>query len=472
MPSKRTVMQLLIALLMCGPVAASSQAPQVLDFYPNCEYKVVDTIKVKSRLQPNSNRLSFAADEVTQAHQELLDKLRHEAQEAGTDSIIITERKLIKPDTESSGLFTVKEFYIQLVADLIQTCQADLTQPLRPVPYNSRLLGESGIWERSYKISRSFSTPEKVEEVIPPVSSREVSFKNGIFSLPLGSSYADLIMAFGEPAVEISLNQEDTLFGYGRHHWLVFRGEELFQATSENQWLSYDLLNLIAEDHRFDSKKWQLNNNLGQYFTISQLQALYPTAEIRSEDHSILLTDPKQTLRLSFVEVMGEQPQDQLQLSGFNLYYSDKVITADDVVHNDKSIYQSLSKLLQNRSTTKPIDLASWDIQPMGSITVDTRTKIFIYNNHLFIEMRGNTVSEINFRENLFSSSYVKSSTLWIFQGVTQGQKMDQVKSMLVGDLIEYEDNLQLSSANYFQSYDFYMGDSEYELISLKMSIY
>ena len=102
MPTIRTKAILLFSFLLLLPKAVFAESdavlPEILDYYPDCDYQVLTTYTVKSKVKAEF-RDGVKSFKLPKSKIKLLKRIRKEAQEIGADAVILLNKKIKNDDS-------------------------------------------------------------------------------------------------------------------------------------------------------------------------------------------------------------------------------------------------------------------------------------------------------------------------------------------------------------------------------------
>lgn len=424
---------LVLMSFFTGFALADSQAPspQILDYYPACDYEVIDTITLKQRL--GSKFQDPGMNELQEATQILLDKIRSQASEVGVDSIAIVDKEIFNHvksnDSSMRG-------YVELTAELFNHCaeQNSLTRKNTPFDANA---------DRQIELEKStLSIESKIEVVVnignnkpnrPELPPLELTSGNRFYDLRIGASFNDVVDKLGTPTSEFILGEGQKTISYGRRLWLVFEEQSLVYVTNHNHWLSNELLNMFEFDERIAGQDWIVHDEfkMGMVLTEEKLSSL---GEKMASDRILLSsTGENESVYLLFETEQHKNTNQPIhKITGFGFGTGNKRFWSYGIKQSpdNTDAYQSLAALIKDKSATyQPIQQQDIESSPMLIAHNQDRGKLLVINNHLVLELDNNSLSNLHLIESVHSKANRTQSSGWEFAGVRQGQSKEAVKN-------------------------------------------
>lgn len=433
---------------------ANHQSPKIMDFYPKCNYQILDRVSANSIVPNKDKRLANALDKPTQ---KIFHQLREKATAIQADGIILTQRqyKQIGTETDADRLVSRLSYHAELIKQCDDTQTQTQTQTEtenKPTPYNH--LGQQVIGHRTAKVQLrpiTFTLPEKTRLNHPSLSNHEVSLDKGVYGVNLGMSYQQVIDIWGSASVELAVLDNELVIGFGRRHWLHFQNDKLMRVSNISL-LGVDAQNLVPMRSHFDNGQWKINRKIAIHTSLSDVRATLNTNSPLSKDDRLLLSKNDQTLTLQFAlrkSMTGDKSHD---LVGFTLqsthYQSQPWLERN----NHQALLLALKQTYQQLKDQQDIELDVLRQQlgePVGRIVLSPRKTIEIYGSHLLLSTTGQQVSAIHLLEQTFALASQSQTTPWQLGEIKQGQGFAEVKAQLPEGAFGMDDEIQYDGDNY-----------------------
>lgn len=213
--------------------ASAAQEPQYMDAYPACDYSVLQTLVTSKRVKRLYNELR--GPEVDQAFNAAKRKLRSEIGVEGAYGIILTSKNVTSVKTNVarrhvSGLHN--DYYVNISAEIVNYCEPDSEQTPKVAPVLAD--GSKGYYIRGIEKHYEYRIPDNFLEkaITPDVTDYAITFDGGLYGVKLGESAEKVISTLGSPSVNIYLENNIRLLGFGRRNWFVFELNELKSISS------------------------------------------------------------------------------------------------------------------------------------------------------------------------------------------------------------------------------------------------
>ena len=403
--TKITLGYLLTALFFIFPVIAQSDLPPILDYYPNCSYKVIEnyTARIKTK-QPKIEQTTLA----------LLTKLRKKAQSVGANAIIIVNKKINKT-TNSKKYYgksstTVENYTVSYQAELIEQCQTNTVNSHKLTPFNHQGNKVVKISSSTTTIERTFvyTPPAKAKLNHPIITNKELSTVNGIYGVKIGANYKHVMDKFGDPSFVLSMFEGEVIVGYGRKHWFHFQKDKLVKVQNSLSIVSSTLLNMVPLRDFFDDSPWLVANNLVRKSSFAEVKSALAADLTMNNQNEVVIKGKENSLTLSFSYRKETKDNDRnYVLDGFSLasnLYQESLLQE---VNPRVAQFDTLGLVMSDLSQGKTVDLKllSEDLgNPLGRITVSATSYIDMYNSNLLVEVKRSELASIQLLEELFTT--------------------------------------------------------------------
>ena len=416
------------SIFLSAPVSANTQLPPIVNEYPACDYKIIDTVIRSHSLPPRPDNL-----DVEEAFQRLLPLLREDAQKRGADSLALTEKKVKVSQSNSSRLI--------VSAQLIKSCKetADVaSRALTPL---------SSEGKQQFGFSNSISLKYKYEFVIPAKtrkpalpSSTLVSPETGIYGIALNSSMDTVLAQFGTPTFMFSPYPEWNILSYGRDHWLTFHNKTLMKISSASDLFNYSFLNHVPFDDRFDERKWHVADQIGKDDVVSDEQ--YTRLSGYRDKDTILELSTEEYLK-------NNQEYRSVVLTGFslateNFSLPDNFFKA--LIDNNNAVLSSVAAHLADDKKAITVDMLS---QRAFGITQEVRGRRFqLYDAFTLIETSGDAIYKIHVDPD-YLSPLSSDYRHWQFNSFYYGQPVEDALRVAGEDAEHFGDSIVIEHDNY-----------------------
>ncbi|WP_108946779.1 hypothetical protein [Shewanella halifaxensis] len=339
----------LVLFLFTAAIPLQNQAtevPIIFDYLPNCITKDLGVLEVisqetESDIQQGNNLQK--KERLNSIHLAIL-ALNKEAKQKGADAVIINNVNHHITNYENNK----KKQYTRIVANAFIMCTNDKTLSNKAAPYNAKglqvtnyaykLTFEPDSLEKTsaYDIAKTIKLPEEI-----------VSISTGAFGVTIGSSFTETISKLGPPSIEIILDNNQILYGYGRRLWLTFKESSLINVTSKQTILSGAGLNTLGFRPEFDESLWKIDGVAAKKSDITTVKKVLKPTYLQHSSNKILLETKDQELILDFNSVSSTTTyKNQLKLADFTLKTTDKAPQRKPKRLNKKHKKWLLDKLL------------------------------------------------------------------------------------------------------------------------------
>jgi hypothetical protein len=418
-------------------VYAEDLLPPILDYYPNCSYEVLDSteVKVKTVIVPE-------VEVITQ----LLLNLREKAKSAGADALILKNRRM-------NNFRGTKIFYLSYKAEFIKKCNEPHTKNRKLTPVDQKGIETYG--KELTKLRFELKLPKKVELNRPQITNAEVSVINGMYGIKIGADYQQVLDTFGDPSVELSIQPDELIVGYGRRHWLFFHENKLVNIQNKSPLLSQELINLIPLRDFFDKFPWKINNKLNRGSSLAEIQSMLKIKTSLNRDNQLIVNQLGNILTLDFSYIKNpNNNQKSYKLVGFSLKsdsYKTYILAPMEYEHSQyKTMNTVYSKVLEEEAIDW-LDISHKLGEPIGRITLTKESQINIYNSHLFVKLSYSKLSSFYFAEQTLrsDSNMNLSDNLWNFGPFIQGSSIDQLREFIPESAFESDGIIEIDSDLY-----------------------
>ncbi|BDX04617.1 hypothetical protein [Planctobacterium marinum] len=457
-------------------VSAAGQAPsvKVLDYYPACDYKIIDTVTVKQRL---GSKFEYPKmKELNEATLVLIEKVRERAIEVGADSIAIIDKAIF--DHEQANKSNLRG-YVQLTAQLFNHCDEQGDVKRRRTPYDA-----NGTRQMALK-TQTLATEFKIETVVkiggkktvrPALSQMQLTTDNSFYGLKIGASFEDVMAKLGTPTSEFLLVGDQKVISYGRRLWLVFEEQSLVYVTNQNHWLSTEIVNMFEFDERIADQDWLLHDEfrMGMELTSDELT---PLGEKMSSDRVRLSsTEGNESVYLLFESEEHQTTDLQThKITGFGFGAENKRLWTLPVKQSpgNADTYQKLNNLIKEKITAyEPVHQQDIEASPILVAQNQNQEKLLVINNQLVLEFDNQSLSNIHLIESVLSKESRGDSAGWQFAGVRQGQSKEAIRNHFGDKVFEMGNTWEVAHDGFTQEVYFYEVDGKSRALASLVSIY
>ncbi|MCZ4336124.1 hypothetical protein [Shewanella colwelliana] len=324
-PFAQLSLSIAVSLLYTLLSHSNVMAAEIVDYKPNC---IAQTIRPVSLSITSSKYQAPQKPEQSQAFKDALERLRQIADERGADTILLTDvRNSVINSSKTSALsahsdrkeIKTSQLRTHLQAQLFTQCADDKTFSAEAAPFS-----HDGYKLQRIEFEYTFEVPEIKSAAnlaasidLPPAV---VSLETGVYGAQLGMSKAQVLALLGPASIEIPAQNHLTLWGYGRHIWLVFQSSTLISISSESDLLTAYGRNLIEFREGFDDTLWSVQNLLPQKASRLDADKQLDRWITRRTDDTLTLTGKGNQLALTFETFHPDSASDpQSLLTGFTL---------------------------------------------------------------------------------------------------------------------------------------------------------
>jgi len=435
--------------------------PPILDFYPVCEYEILDTITVKVKVVKtlvkrgdHPNKRSGISKEiylpVSDKIKKLLKVLQSKASKQNADAIILLSRKIkqIKKMGEING-----NRLISFKAELIHKCNDLTADKLRPAKINSE--GKKVFrskWNRTINfgsdlILTNSATVKRLHH--PVIHQTQVSLSEGAYGVKLGFSLSQVEDVLGDPSIKLAIQDDEIILGYGRVHWFHFKSNKLVKIDTISSLLNVNILNRTPFRDFFDDNAWRINGIFGPQTSLADVSAALEISSYLSSNNELILKQNGQILRLHF-DAHRKFPTDKLKysLDGYSLQLES--YTAYPV--GDFSLWESqnagIEELYLELIKGQEVNLERLQ-QELGGfsglLNLSSEKQLLLYSPSLLVEVSKSLVSKIHLTEAFIANNTNKDilPEPWHLFDLWQGQSLAEVKKQLPEDAFEWDNKIE-----------------------------
>ncbi|MBO9490925.1 hypothetical protein J7384_11200 [Endozoicomonas sp. G2_1] len=415
-----------VSLLINTSQAETQNHAEFLEFYPDCGFEIVDTVKHSGMIRSDFTKSPkfYISEKMKKLHQDILSK----AEKNGIHFLVVKSRKL-SPAYDESMRFNVTVEYLK-------TCSDPHKRGGKAAKFDA--LGQKLATFGQIKVGKNktitFDLPHSI--VRTELSDNfTVSLDGGLYGIKLGTTIDEVVKTFGTPSFWSSNQEGMEIVAYGRRHWLTFENSVLIAAKFGTSIFDVELMNHLDFDERFDDRKWKVENSV-------QRDDALPNTDKSSIP---MFNNQSQSLLLD-TEVMLENRQEEKnrRVIGFEL----KTNHANSFSFDNTQLSQSnnqdyLFKTLSSIGESAEIDVKPLLQSVLGKTPKKNGQQFLLIDGNTLVKASANSVTKI-----LLSSGYVDgASPTWHFGPFYAGQSLDDAlavagdSALHMLDVIEIEHN-------------------------------
>lgn len=380
----------------------------ILNWYPTCEYQVLDTVKDSFFIKKRNNE--YEKEKRQSGIALIMAQFKQKAKEINADAIIVT-KKTIRFEEQGNPRLQGNTHRFTFTADLIKNCHESGT-PTEMTPYNEK--GFNNIHTGTIELKTApivFRSNTDWSVAHTPPTSPIISLEQGIFNMPIGATLAQISQQWGAPSIAATLDQSLSTVGYGKWYWLTFENDRLIQAEYGSPWFTRNFLNYVASSDTFDLFRFQVTPEAGKGDSLQKIQSQLPL-QATNESSIWTLKSQDATLHLQF----GQYQQIDLsasvaQLDSFKLvskraqlpdtFSAPSSWTANDLMDKD-------NEQLENMAT--------------AVFASENKRKVLLMDNHTLLYLSPIGFKRIVYVERAFKEEVVKSQGWRFNKHIFQGQ--------------------------------------------------
>ncbi|GAC23820.1 hypothetical protein GMES_1524 [Paraglaciecola mesophila KMM 241] len=448
--------------------AKESPAVELLQFYPACDYEVVDTIKVSGRLRFSTG--STDAESLAKTRGKVIQDILDIAQKQRVDGVILTKKSVVLDSLVSES--RVARNRISFTAQLVNNCAMGAALSPKATPYDASGLRKFALsFESKIRAKKQHAITYQINtNKLPPpsIESFSIDFEQGVFGLRLQSTYDEAVELFGRPAGVYALDDDLLLVSYGRDLWLTFSNDKLVSVTNRNVWFSNELLSMLDFDARFEKQEWRIFNKVSHDMPMFDVEKALNTQQ--NSTHTAVLKHSSQTISIEGIAKSVERNrQPDYVASFYSVSHRDFEPSRLDVAHNTH-ITDSLSQYING--DLELVDVNTLKSLAIGEVASDKDTNLLIMDNHLVVDVTGSTVNRVYLLDSVFRQNKLTINRPWQFGAFKQGQSMAEVKRLLGDDLFSFDDIIEVSDDTFNQEFFFVDYEDELQLSSSEVTFY
>lgn len=446
-----------VVVLLVLPVNAQQTNSLISNKYPQCNYTVIDTVEVKSRIDVEANLLNQLQHQ--KAFGKITRKLSVLAKKADADFVILVAKRQSSRNRQN---------YLAFSAELIKGCALDSSAPIKIAKFNSRGMSQLALPKNTIKIENKLviKAPVLAKRKQPALQNKSVSIKNGVYTVKLNYSLAQVVEVLGTPTVEMQISESSQVLMYGRQHLFEFKNKKLSAVNSNNRHFTSSLKNRLEFDDRLDDVKWQVE---GKY---TKLKRLTDKQAKRVNNNEIVFQNKNETLRVLIENRSNSAASEpSYVVNGFRLARIKDTFYKDLVPPNSLSILSFINKQLEQESPTFAIS----DIPYAPTITawITPVKRLYTFGQHVAIEALGDRVTSIFILESLYTAeSPLYKAGLWQVGQYKQGMSAESAKAIAGENGDYFNEELEVVNNGVTMRFYFYEQKQQVKLYAGEISFY
>ncbi len=460
--ARKILLPICISTLCSVSLAAqSADKVEIYQYYPDCEYTVLDEVKIKGKVNIRPGEIFENALEETRL--KVIEDILELAQQQGADGIILTDKSVQIEENKPQS--PIKNNHITMGAELVRNCAPNAPLSDRATPFD-----ENGLKKQTVQLG-TVSLPSiqlRIElnngnqRITPDLATQRIDIESGVFGLKLGSSLEQAKQMFGTPTAVFNLSASTQLLAYGRDFWLTFEGDKLVHATNQNQWFTNTFLSLLAFDNRFEKQQWEINGRVTRNTLMTQAAEQLQVSPV---GNPLVLQEGAAKLILT-----GNEGEQDLTLSGFQLTRLNNTIATFDLKQNDAAYNAVLAHI--NESEASSLSVENLTAMSLGQGWLDKDSMLLLMDNHLVLFIKNGQVSQVQLLESVFNDDVLTDQTKWQLGKLKQGQAFEEVEAVLGDSVFAFGDTIELDTGRTMQQYFFEESDIGLTLLSAEINIF
>ncbi len=449
-----------ICALSIQAASLDKALPPILDYYPSCDYTVLENASAKDiSLTPNGDKT--IAD--------LLMKLQIKAKSANADALILIDKtvKLKKSFKRTTSDATKLRYHVQYTAELIKQCKEVNISKKKLSKYNH--LGHKINPALNHKTTTVFEVVQPTEAIKDvKIKNNEVSINNGLYGAQLKDSYQQVITKLGIPSTKINLVEDELIIGYGRRLWLHFQSNQLVKIQTRTHLLSQTALNKIPLHDVFDNDAWKINNKVTISMSLTEALKLLELNKPLNKNNQLVYSQSGKTLKLNFKHSKNfHTNENTYELAGFELEINDYQAGTTFATIKHKQQIKLVKKMYMQLELNQEVDLqllrAKLD-RPMAEITLDRNSTLEIFNPFLMLEIKKSDLRKVHLSQDSLLGKQFSHDNSWALGQFIYGTPREKLKKYIPQNSYESDNEVEIQSENYTLSLLF---DDEHQFAPL-----
>lgn len=438
-------------------VNAAVKKPEVLDYFPQCDYQVLEKKTYKYKIEKTNKNSVLTQNDLDKTIEILLRRMQDRATDIQADAILLVDRDIEDVEGKSWTKSLSNHTLLKYTAEIINQCEPIQGRAKKPTPFDKTgapqkeiLLGTLG-WQTQIE----FAMPSNRTRIEPELNDSLVSIDSGLYGVKLSTSLKQVIKTFGTPTIIMRLNAQQQLIAYGRRHWLWFDDGLLVKVATDAGIFATEFTNLLAFDDRFEAQKWLINGTIKH------------NDDFRAQTQTTI-QDGKTLKVLSDTFLSQSTDKSEPKVIGFELSLNSAEISNRVEIGATKELQDFINSYLESENTAELL-ISEFNMQPIARIWKDGAKELLLFDHHMVIEVTGKSVSRVFYLENVFNYD---NPAKWQFSRVEQGQTLEDVMSVLGDDAFEFDGVVEYSGDKYQKELYFEDVDGKMRLYASEVAIY
>lgn len=290
-----------------------------------------------------------------------------------------------------------------------------------------------------------------------PLINNNVSLDNGVFGLTYGTTMSEMTALFGIPTSEYKIDEDHTLYSYGRNLWVLTKHNRVIRIQNDNRWIPKRLSNYMAFDDR-PTNKWVIGKNVKKG---DSKKTLIERLSGSFVNDAIYRIQNKETGIYIDIELALASVSKDEDWTVYNYVYGnvddESDITLSRFPANVFSYQDLYTIMIDNRLDDKSTNIGELKLAPIFTAATQHGNLLFVYDNHLAIISSDNEIEKV-LLSNAFFDTEAKG-TKWRYGELYSGQSSKLIEEMFEGKIFELADNYWELDFNGFK-YDLFFEKS------------
>jgi hypothetical protein len=398
---------ILINLISMNAIAAET-LPPILDFKPNCSPTIINQLAVRDVYLTED----FQSQTDQQIELSMFDtsmvKLQQAAKQQQADAIMLMALNTTTI-TKSSDTRDYKRV-IEYQADLVKLCTDNQSLSAAPTPYNhlgKKLTLTTFNWQVSETAEESLASLAKA--VKKPQA--DVSFKH-IYGIPVGTSSQVLFNTLGPPSVQLSLEQDQSAWLYGRNLWFILINDQVEFASSTTALLSAHGKNFISFNDNFDENPWTLFGKINIRAELADVLSQSDHKALKTSSHQYAIKHQNNTLIMDFADYKPNVTKPvNTELTQFT-FYSNHFTQPIAQIEFSPIDTQSLSNVVSGKNATLADRSAAHYINngQQNSFNLTHDKQWFMLSSFILVKQANEVITRVKLTSALTTEKYTQAT--------------------------------------------------------------
>lgn len=433
---------------------AKTITPEVVNYYPQCDYLVLDTVEVRQRTAMEANALNPL--QYQKAFRKIVSKLEKLAKSVNADLIVLTEK--LNKDTH-------RQNYLSYKAELIRACKVNHDLPKKLAKFNAQ--GEAQLSlatttleiENTFVINMAFGN----KRIEPDLLNNNISVY-GAYGVKLNDNAAHVIEVLGTPTVDIKPNENLQILMYGRSHTFQFINDKLTVVASFNDDFTLDFKNMLEFDDRFDDLIWQIDNQYRRNTTLNELQ----TAKIKNDRMSLV---GQSSVLSIYTEKLTDDTVSTFNVKNFLLSKSQRQLLDKIVPPNSQKILAFINDKVTSPATTFLVK--DIPFTPTSVAWVGPTKRLFTFGQHVVVEVVGERIKTVHILENLYNkTTRFYQPQEWQIGGYTQNMTKQELQQLVSSNSEYVNGKIEINNHGVNMAFYFYEQKGQSFLYAAEINFY